>query len=377
MIRMQEDVPSNYTSGKLPILDLEVWFNGDRIYHQFYKKPMASRVVVQARSAFATSKKRSILLEEGQRRLRNCSPELSWEKKSIFLNRFSSDMKRSGHCTSFRSTVLKRVILKYQVDLSNHLEGKRTMYRSRCERLQQKESQKNGNLKDTWFRSGGATSTLTVPATPNGELADLVRRNLEKSRQPNGTSTKVIEDGGTSTRIGLVKSNQFPSDHCWREDCMMCFQKDGRTEQTRCSNRNIGYEGQCTRCPERFVYVGETSRTGYTRTREHLNDYRAAAAAKLPALPDPGPGTNGNERKRDVKSWMWEHTRDNHEGAVGEVRGMKDYKFKVTGIFRKCLQRQVNEGIQIQKCEAERDKLLNSKNEYFQPKTIQTLFRQW
>ena len=42
MIKMNEDVPSNYQSGKLPILDLEVWVQGNRIYHQFFKKPMAS-----------------------------------------------------------------------------------------------------------------------------------------------------------------------------------------------------------------------------------------------------------------------------------------------------------------------------------------------
>ena len=31
MIKMKEDVPSNYQSGKLPILDLEVWVQGNRI----------------------------------------------------------------------------------------------------------------------------------------------------------------------------------------------------------------------------------------------------------------------------------------------------------------------------------------------------------
>ena len=112
---MKEDVPSNYQSGKLPILDLEVWVQGNRIYHQFYKKPMASRMVVQAESAFSTANKRSILIEEGLRRLRNCSPELDWSEKVRFLNRFSSDMKRSGHVTSFRRTILSRVIMKYRM----------------------------------------------------------------------------------------------------------------------------------------------------------------------------------------------------------------------------------------------------------------------
>ena len=61
------------------------------------------------------------------------------------------------------------------------------------------------NQKDTWFRKDGATSTFTVPVTPNGVLADRVRKNLLQGRQPAGTKTRVVEDGGT----GLVKSNQF------------------------------------------------------------------------------------------------------------------------------------------------------------------------
>ena len=72
MIQMQEDVPTNHPSGKLPILDLEVWIHNGKILYSFYKKPMSSRLVVQARTAFSTQKKMNILLEEGQRRLRNC-----------------------------------------------------------------------------------------------------------------------------------------------------------------------------------------------------------------------------------------------------------------------------------------------------------------
>ena len=170
MIIMVENYPSNHPTGRLPILDLEVWMVNNRVRHQFYRKPMASRKLVQARSAFSTSKKRSILLEDGMRRLRNCSPELSWTVKAKFLNRFSSDLRCSGHTTSFRRTVLNRVLNKYKVDLSNHLEGSRRMYRTREERENSKDAKKNSSQKDTWFRwrKGGFSSTLTVPVTPGG-----------------------------------------------------------------------------------------------------------------------------------------------------------------------------------------------------------------
>ena len=331
-------------------------------------------MVVQARSAFSTQKKMSILLEEGQRRLRNCSPELDWEGKVLFLNRFSSDLKRSGHSVSFRRIVLKRVIMKYRADLSNHLEGRKRMYRTREERQEQNQ-QGRACTRDTWFRTKGATSTLTVPATPKGTLANLVRENLERSRRPAGTLTKVIESGGTSAQFNLVKSNQFPRDKCHKPDCILCFQKDGDGKQSNCDKSNIGYEGQCARCPGRVAYIGETSKPAYTRFKQHYSNYKSAAAAKLSALPNLMTGCS--DHRKDVKSWMWEHTRDVHGGVVGDNEGMSDYNVKVTGKFRKCLERQVTEGLLIEKCEKSGGKLLNSKNEYFTPKNVETIFKQW
>ena len=75
---------------------------------------------MQAKSALPTRVKRSILLEEGSRRLRNCSPELAWDEKVLYLNRLSSEMKNCGHSYAFRRTILKRVVVKYQNSLSNH-----------------------------------------------------------------------------------------------------------------------------------------------------------------------------------------------------------------------------------------------------------------
>ena len=135
-------------------------------------------------------------MEEGMRRLRNCSPELSWEAKVGFLNKFSSDMRFSGHTPSFRKTLLRRIVARYEVELMNHLTKKKKLYRSRIERIQMNEKTKFAAQKDTWFRVGGSTSTITVPVTPNGMLAEKIRDNLKKSRQPTGTKTLVVEDGG-------------------------------------------------------------------------------------------------------------------------------------------------------------------------------------
>ena len=197
-----------------------------------------------------------------------------------------------------------------------------------------------------------------------------MRKNLSRGRQPKGTRTKVIESGGMLTNAGILKSNQFPINDCQRIDCVLCFQKDGE-EKTTCQVNSIGYEGQCSRCPDKTVYVGETSKTGYTRIRQHFNNYKSASEANLPAIPEE------NKCEREPKSWMWEHVRDIHGGAVGADEGRNDFRMSVTGVFKKCLERQVFEGVRIQKCEDEGGVLLNSKKEYFTSKHIQTIFKQW
>ena len=60
---MEEDSPSKHSGGKIPILDMEMWVNLEGyIVYQHYSKPMSSRSVIMARSAFPTSMKKNILI---------------------------------------------------------------------------------------------------------------------------------------------------------------------------------------------------------------------------------------------------------------------------------------------------------------------------
>ena len=73
---------------------------------------------------------------------------------------------------------------------------------------------------------------------------------------------------------------------------------------------------------------------------------------------------------------MWEHTRECHGGVLGDDGGMDDYKFRVAGRFRKCLQRQVDEDIRMQEYEKNGGIVLNLKREFYTPKSVQPEFRQ-
>ena len=172
--------------------------------HEHYTKPMASRAVVMAKSAFPASMKKNILLEEGSRRLRNCSPALPWEKKLQHLNTFCLSMTEAGHTEQYRIMIMTRVSARYQKSLQNHQAQVKPMYRSRTER----EAAGSGSKteKSSWFRKGGFTNTLNIPATPGGKLASLVKEALARCPAPGNTKTRVVERGGRSVRGELVRA---------------------------------------------------------------------------------------------------------------------------------------------------------------------------
>ena len=75
-IRMKEDFPSKNESGKLPMLDTQMWIerteNGDRqIRHELYEKPMVSRLVTMEQSSLPLKTKIQVLAQEVVRWRRN------------------------------------------------------------------------------------------------------------------------------------------------------------------------------------------------------------------------------------------------------------------------------------------------------------------
>ena len=111
---MEEDVPSQHQSGKLPVLDLQVWVEEvegvPQVMFEFYKKPMKSDTLLLARSAISNSTKRSTLFSEGMRRLLNCSPELPWETKAKHLSKFSYGLLISGYSHRYRLDLINGVL---------------------------------------------------------------------------------------------------------------------------------------------------------------------------------------------------------------------------------------------------------------------------
>ena len=164
-----------------------------------------------------------------------------------------------------------------------------------------------------------------VPTTPGGALAREMQTTLTSCPAPGRCKTNVIEGGGVTVKQNIVKSNPFPRLSCKRPDCVLDQMSD-RGCRGKCFHEGVGYVSTCTRCrhkeqeeegktPEQTTnhsYIGETARTLYTRTKQHLGSYRSHLPGRKP-----------------VESWMWEHALSHHGGLLGPNEGENDYHFRI------------------------------------------------
>ena len=112
-----------------------------------------------------------------------------------------------------------------------------------------------------------------------------------------GLKIKVIERAGKSLRSLLHTSRPFKRTTCVREDCKVCI--DGG--KGNCDVLGVTYKTECMAGDGQ--YDGQTSRTAYLRTAEHIDDLE----------------------KRKEHSHLWRHCKEKHNGEI------QKFKFSVTG----------------------------------------------
>ena len=102
----------------------------------------------------------------------------------------------------------------------------------------------------------------------------------------------------------------------------------------------------CEECPTEnpTVYIGESSRNLYTRSREHVKIYER------------------KKRGSTKESFIFDHQEKVHGGAEAK------FKARVTDTFSDCMSRQISEAVSIRRCEKT---VLNSKSEWHQPALYQ------
>ena len=76
-IQLTFDVPEYHTDGKMPVLDMKIWVEGNKIRYTFYKKDVSSKFTIMKRSALSDSTKKNTLFMEALRRIQNTSSDIS------------------------------------------------------------------------------------------------------------------------------------------------------------------------------------------------------------------------------------------------------------------------------------------------------------
>ena len=268
--------------------------------------------------------------------MRNTSRSLPWSLKAEILSEFSHKLMISGYSEKFRLDIIQSAVRGYERQCLEADAGGRPLYRSRS--YQQADRQRKKLLMpSSWYRP--ADSVIFVPATPGAELARQVQTVVTEETNRIGMKVKVVETGGTSMRQHLVRLDLTG---CIFPDCVLCQSGATGASHTR---SGVHYSGVCVLCENDGIiakYDGESGRSGYYRTKQHLSDIN----------------------NRDTKNAFAKHLQLYHPDNVGDSTA---FRFKSEQTFKKCLERQVTEGLAIHNSDAQI--ILNSKSEYNQPAT--------
>ena len=363
MLQFEEEVGSMYDDGKLPTLDLKLWtmLSGDiiQIRHEFYKKPMASKATLLKNTAYPEGQIKAVMTQEVLRRLRNCSPESTWEQRGTHLTEFACSLKASGHEEAFRIEVFNKAVKKFKQELREHQCGRRDLYRSKDEKEREKHLKGGKATKDSWFKSISTkegekvTSVFTVPYT-GGKLGKSLQAQLDGWKRPKGVRVKVQEGGGEKLKNMLMRQDPFPKESCGRTDCPL-----GAKCRERCYQGHVNYEMRCVECEKKrkaegegkeYVYYGESSRGCYVRNQGHKEAY--------------------GKKEGSEDGFMWNHAKEVH-------RYRKDLKFvmKRAAVDKEPMRRVLRESVKINEAKDERRvALMNSKNEYFGLRVVRPRF---
>ena len=357
-IQVEIDFPTAHENQHMPILDLEVAMKDDKVMYRHYRKKIANPLVIHQRSAMPSKIKRTCLTNEVIRIMRNTSRDAPDEVKKFFLSEFSQRMRISGYPERFRKETLVAGLKGYEKQLKRNDDGVCPLHRPKGYRVNERQKEKIAK-KRIWYKP--YDTVIFCPPTPRGELAKRMREVTQEVTECHGIKVKIVERAGKSLKSQLTRSGS--EGRCRNRECIV-HRSGGKGD---CGTEGVVYRGVCMTCKERgnasipgdngevirvnseqrrsveSVYYGETSKSCYTRGRQHVENLE-------------------NERSSNRTSNAFVRHRDlYHRGEEESVR----FKVDVVRKFKKPLQRQVWEGVEIHSSEA--GILMNSKLDHYQP----------
>ena len=174
---------------------------------------------------------------------------------------------------------------------------------------------------------------MFIPYTVGGELARRLKAaEADLSKLLNDKVNIVEKTGKTMTSL-LTKADPS-SASCGREKCVVC--KDEK-QRGKCKARSVTYQTSCNTCSTKgreAIYIGESSRSVFERSLEHLEDFK----------------------KEKDSSHMYSHATEAHS-----LEEKPQFSIKILKVHRSALYRQVHEAVMISRHQSVS---LNSKLEY-------------
>ena len=241
----------------------------------------------------------------------------------------------SGYNEKFRLEIIQSAVRGYENQCNAADKGIKPLHRPR-EFEADLRRQKKLLTETTWYRPASAAGF--VPTTPSAELAWNIQSVVTANTARLGLSAKIVENGGKSLKQHLVRLDLTG---CFYPDCFLCESGSVGGSHTR---SGAHYSGTCVLCEEQCKsswYDGETGQNGYYRcTKGHKKDIL----------------------DKNNKNAFEKHLELFHPDRVGDPTA---FKMKIESTFKKCLDRQVTEGVYIHNSAS--DHVLNSKSEFLQP----------
>ena len=275
--------------------------------YKFYKKEVSSKRTVQAKTAMEENVKHQIVANDLVRRLLNTSEELGAEYRGAVVDQYAQELSYSGYSMeqirkvivngikgyegrnrrrrkdgrSIRSTAKSSRGSRYLNKLTSKTSWYKRKKRSNAEEYG--AGKKGSNKKNTQEQMEHKT-VLFIENTKDGELAKRMKELTRRIAPSIGFGIKIVERTGATLRSKFPLTNLWEGAKCGRIDCVTCEQ--GAEVLPTCTRTSVVYENVCEECNPTAgakelgsikddvptIYVGETSRTLYERSKEHWKD---------------------------------------------------------------------------------------------------------
>ena len=255
------------------------------------------------------------------------------------MEQLAKTMMKSGYPEDFRRGVIESAVTCYKQQLAASNTGEKPLY---CPRAWECTARRRKKLiaKMAWFRP--ADTVLRVPYTPGSELAGMVRKVVEEEASRLGLKVKTVEGGGVPLNRSVTTSDLGKGKTCPEGNCPLCLTGEGRGGLHHHRSGAV-YKGDCTLCLQTQIearYWGETSRSAYCRTLEHVKAIES----------------------RDEKNAFSKHLSLHHPEEEGNTDA---FKFSLVELHKQPLPRLTSESCFIHTNTA--DLPMNSKAEWHQP----------